>query len=70
MRVGGENKLTIAEANDIFGFLVDDLEGRITNSNRTWYNPDYKFSIEKLDLITNNLKEIFEKLKYFRSFKI
>ena len=58
-RFSGEIKLIYDEINEIFGFLVDDLVQRITNSNRTWFNPDYMFSIEKLDLITNNLKVIF-----------
>jgi hypothetical protein len=58
-RVSGLVELTIEETNEIFGFLVDDLIQRITNPNRKWNNPYYKFSLEKLDNIIENVKAIF-----------
>ncbi|TFG11037.1 MAG: hypothetical protein EU535_07840 [Promethearchaeota archaeon] len=61
-RFSGEIKLIYDEINEIFGFLVDDLVQRITNINKTWFNPDYMLSVEKLDLISNNLEVLFEDL--------
>lgn len=58
-RVSGVIELTFDELNLIFGFLVDDLVQRITNTKKRWHNPNYKFSLRKLDLILSNMKEIF-----------
>ncbi len=58
-RVSGEVEVTIEELNEILGFLVDDLIQRMTNPNKEFYNPNYQFSVEKLDKMLINIEAIF-----------
>jgi len=57
--ISGDIELTYTEGSEILGFLVDDIVMRITNDNKEWYNPDYKFSFEKIDDMISNLDILF-----------
>jgi hypothetical protein len=53
-RISGEVELTQAEASQIFGF---DVESRLYDIRHK--NLHYKFSIERLDILIENIKSIF-----------
>ncbi len=62
-RVTGEIKLNVEEAGLILGGtsgFIKAILSRINNpSQKKVYNPDYKFSIERLDEMIDNLKRFF-----------
>jgi len=59
VRISEEIEITYTEGSSILGFLVGEITTKITNENREWHNPDYKFSIEQLDDMISNLDNIF-----------
>ncbi len=66
-RVSGDIKLSLEEISFLFGMsenYMGDLRSMIINSNHRDYCPNYKFSIEILDFLSDNLNYYFgEKAK-------